>query len=149
MRMGGKLRKTFVHEIIVDRPLAAAVQLFTPKGEEAWVPGWRPRYLAPQTGETQEEMLFTTGEGAETTYWTCLKWSPDDGHARYLRLTPSTRVAFVDVRCTSDGDTQTRVRVTYEMHALTQAGAVELEAFDEATFTAMIAEWSQLICERT
>ncbi len=66
------MQKHYVHEITVDRPAAAAFPLFTPKGEEAWVPGWKPEYIRPETGETCEEMLFTTGEGEEKTFWTCL-----------------------------------------------------------------------------
>ena len=33
------MRKRFSHEIIVNRPVGDAFPLFTPKGEEAWVPG--------------------------------------------------------------------------------------------------------------
>ena len=63
----------FAHEIAVDLPVDQAFPLFTPKGEEAWVPGWRPEYLSPPSGETVEEMLFRNGIGEETTIWTCLK----------------------------------------------------------------------------
>ena len=91
------MQRDYSHEIVVDRPVSEAFRLFTPKGEETWVPGWKPTYVRPDTDETCEEMVFTTGEGEEATFWTCLKWQPESWHVRYLRLTPASRVSFVDV----------------------------------------------------
>jgi len=139
------MKKDYSHEIMVDRPASEAFPLFTPKGEEAWVPGWNPTYIRPTSGETCEEMIFTTGEGDEKTFWTCLTWQPDQWHVRYLRLTPASRVAFVDVQCTSEGSDLTRVRVAYEMQALSDHGRSQLEALTESEFASSIDEWSGLI----
>lgn len=135
------------HEITVDRPLAHAMPLFTPKGEESWVPGWEPDYITPKSGETCEEMLFVTSHGNETTYWTCLNWQPEDGHVRYLRLNPHSRVGFVDVQCSADGPEKTRVRVAYQLYALSDSGRRYLAEMTESTFVEMIDEWAQLIRE--
>jgi len=121
--------------------------LFTPKGEEAWVPGWTPDYLAPANGETGKDMLFTTGEGAEKTFWTCLDWQPQAGRVRYLRLTPETRVAFVEVNCMPAGEGRTQVTVSYEVQALTEAGEAWLASFTEDTFVGSIDEWADLIAK--
>ena len=139
------MQRDYCHEITVERPIAEALPLFTPKGEEAWVPGWRPTYHEPATGETCEEMVFTTGEGDQTAVWTCLAWQPAQGHVRYLRLTPASRVAFVDVRCQSDGPDRTRVRVAYRIVALTDHGRDYLETFSAADFAASIQSWAVLI----
>ncbi len=64
---------------------------------------------------------------------------------RYLRLTPASRVAFVDVRCSAEGPARTRVRVAYRMQALTDRGIVYLEGLTEGDFAKSIDEWSQLI----
>ncbi len=141
------MQRNYTHEIKVDRPFSKTMQLFTPKGEEAWVPGWKPDYIDPTTGETCEEMLFVTGEGEEATYWTCLKWQPAKGHVRYLRLTPDSRVAFVDVRCSEDGRDGTRVRVGYQIHALSSAGRSYLDGMTQIVFVKMIDEWARLINE--
>ena len=139
------MRKDYVHELTLERPVAEAFPLFTPKGEEAWVPGWKPAYIRPDTGETCEEMIFTTGAGEEETYWTCLKWRPEIWHVRYLRLTPASRVSFIDVRCEPKGEARTRVRVGYEMQALTPAGRSYISGLSDAGFAEMIDEWSDLI----
>ena len=135
------------HEFTLDRPPSDALPLFTPKGEEAWVPGWQPHYISPATGETAKEMLFVTHHGDETTYWTCMDWQPEEGHVRYLRLTPGTRAGFVDVQCLDEGKNTTRVRVTYQMHALSAEGRAQLEQMTEDSFASMIDGWKQLIGE--
>ena len=135
------------HEITIDRPLSETMPLFTPKGEESWVPGWNPDYITPETGETCEEMLFATSHGDETTFWTCLDWQPEDGHVRYLRLTPGSRVGFVDVSCRAEGPDKTRVRVSYQLHALSNSGRDYLGEMTQSAFVKMIDEWAQLIKE--
>ncbi len=139
------MQRSYAHEILVDRPVAEAFPLFTPKGEEAWVPGWRPSYIEPATGETVEGMVFTTQADGETTYWTCLAWQPEDARARYLRLTPGARVAFVDVACRADGPHRTRVRVAYRIVALSDAGRAYLDGFSDNDFAASIDQWADLI----
>ena len=97
------------HEISLDVAVADAFPLFTPKGEESWVPGWRPSYIEPPGGETVPEMLFRTGDGDETTFWTCLAFEPGLHHVRYLRVTPASRIAFVDVACRAGQGRQQRL----------------------------------------
>jgi len=139
------MQKDYSHEITVERPIDEAFALFTPKGEEAWVPGWTPTYIDPANGETREEMLFTTGDGDDATYWTCLQWQPQDWHVRYLRLTPASRVSFVDVTCQPEGAGRTRVRVGYEMRALSPEGQAYISELSDDAFADMIDEWTQLI----
>jgi hypothetical protein len=138
------MRKTFAHEIAIRLPVDEAFPLFTPKGEEAWVPGWEPDYVSPPDGTTVEEMVFVT-RNHETTYWTCLKWEPDLWHARYLRLTPDSRVAFVDVLCRPEGDGNTIVRVAYTFVPLTDHGREHVEAVTRESFAASIDGWADLI----
>ncbi|MDH3743079.1 MAG: hypothetical protein OER56_15930 [Hyphomicrobiales bacterium] len=137
--------REYAHEITLDCPLSEAMPLFTPKGEEAWVPDWKPDYITPETGETCKEMLFITSHGDEMTYWTCMDWQPEQGHVRYLRLTPASRVGFVDVLCQEDGSNKTRVRVTYQLHALSSSGHTYLNEMTQDVFMGMIDEWQQLI----
>lgn len=139
------MQRSYSHELTVDRPAADAIGLFTPRGEEDWVPGWKPVYLRPQAGQTEEDMVFTTGDGEEKTFWTCLKWQPDNGHARYLRITPASRFAIVDVKCRPDGDERARVTVAYDIQSLTDKGEEWLEGFTQNDYAAMIDEWSELI----
>lgn len=138
------MRKTFTHEIAIRLPVDEAFPLFTPRGEEAWVPGWEPEYVSPADGATAEEMVFVT-RGHETTYWTCLKWEPELWHARYLRLTPDSRVAFVDVRCRPEGADNTVARIAYTFVPLGGVGREHLAAISAESFAASIDGWADLI----
>lgn len=139
------MRKRFSREIVVDRPVGEAFPLFTPKGEEGWVPGWKPDYFAPDSGETQKDMLFATGKGDERTWWTCLEWEPDRHHVRYLRLTPGNRAAFVEVNCRARDPRSTEVTVSYDIQALGSAGETYVADMTDADFAAMIGQWPVLI----
>ncbi len=125
-----------------DLPLSpdVALQFFTPLGEMEWVPDWRPVWLDPPNGETSEGMVFLTGAGRERTVWTCLAWVPARGYARYLRVTPATRLAFVDIRCRQLGN-GTRVSVGYRFRALTDEGRSEIAAITPEGFAKMIDGW--------
>jgi len=133
------------HEISLDMAVADAFPLFTPKGEEAWVPGWQPRYVDPGDGETSVEMLFSTGTAEETTFWMCLAYEPLDHHARYLRITPASRIAFVDVRCRASGPGKCVATVSYRFVPLNEAGRVQVDAMLGDAFAEMIEGWGRLI----
>lgn len=137
--------RTFSHDITIRLPIDRAFPLFTPKGEEDWVPGWQPDYISPADGTTGAEMLFTTGTGKDKTYWTCMQWEPEQHHTRYLRITPEARVAFVDVRCAALSDTETTVTVAYSFAGLSKAGQAFIDATTPEYFAAMIDEWEILI----
>jgi hypothetical protein len=74
-----------------------------------------------------------------------MKWEPEAGRARYLRLTPGSRAAFVDVQCRAASAGRTSVRVTYETHALSEAGGAQMAEMTQEAFDEMIDEWAQLI----
>ncbi|MFE0013554.1 hypothetical protein ACFWXH_01820 [Mesorhizobium sp. NPDC059054] len=140
------MRRDFTHEIRVALPVEEAFLLFTPKGEEAWVPGWSPDYVFPETGETTKDMIFRTGSGEEATIWTCLDWQPDRHHVRYLRATPALRVAFVEVTCHAEGS-GTKAVVSYGYVPLTAKGRDMTASMTQQAFAANIDEWSVLIAD--
>ena len=129
------------HRIVVALPVEAAFPLFTPKGEEAWAPGWAPEYLHPADGGTCEGMVFRTVHGGETTLWGCVDHRPDEHRIRYVRVTPASRFAFVDIACRALGPDRTEVEVGYAQTALTPPGEAHLAALDAATFAATIDGW--------
>jgi hypothetical protein len=138
-------RKHYSHAITVDRPIAETFPLMTPKGEEDWVPGWKPDYFPPERNETKKDMLFATGEGAERTWWTCLDWRPEEHRVRYLRLTPDSRCAFVEVTCKARDAGSTAVTVSYDIQALGPSGEDYIAGMSDEAFATAIGEWPQLI----
>ena len=139
------MQTEFHHEIRIPFAIGGAFPLFTRKEEELWVPGWKPDYISPTSGETCEEMIFATDNGNESTLWTCLQWRPDQHHVRYLGITPGSRAAFVGVRCLRDGPVRTLVRVSYAHVALSEGGQAVIGSMSRDSFSAMIDEWAALI----
>ena len=127
--------------IEIAHPIAEVFPLFSPKGEEAWAPGWAPDYLHPADGELREGMVFRTRHGGETTFWGCVLHRPGDHHVRYARVTPASRFTFVDVVCRAVAPDRTEVTVGYDHTALSPEGEVLLARLDEASFAADIDGW--------
>jgi len=139
------MKRKFETEIDVAFPPVEAIHLFTPKGEEAWVPGWRPRFIDPPSGKTVSGMVFETGEGEERTIWTCLSYDPRAGEASYLRLVPDTRISRVEVSCRENVRGGSAVTVRYEHVALTDAGESWLADQTQGAFEADIGKWRHFI----
>jgi hypothetical protein len=136
------------HAIVVDAPVDRCFMYFTPAGEELWVDGWRPRYVEPLDGRTEEGMVFTTGHGDDTTIWMLAHFDRTQHRSRYARCTPASRTGFVDVQCTALDRERTEVRVGYTLTALGERGAGDLAAYEGAAFTAMIDGWAQVLAAK-
>lgn len=130
---------------VVPQPVGKIFPLFTPKGEELWSDQWRPSYIFPKSGETQEGMVFVTGPAnAEHVIWRMEIYDPSHGRVRYSRISPSNRYGVVEVECRTDAG-GTKVKVTYEFTALSEAGNKFIQEFSEETYRAMIGEWKAAI----
>jgi len=133
------------HSIILNGVPEAIFSLFTPVGELLWVEGWNPAFLHPASGETQEGMVFITGQHDEKTYWSLIKLDADPHAARYARVTPASRFGFVDVVCEATGNGQTRATVTYTYTALNESGNHFIGNFTAESYRQMINSWQDKI----
>lgn len=133
-------------EHTITLPLSAdeAFPLFTPEGERLWIEDWNPHYFYPANGETIVGMVFTTGHGGETTYWTLVDFDNVAHMARYARVTPGSRSVIVAVKCEAAGALETRVIVRYSLTALSEAGNAAIAAFVEG-YQEMIEDWRKKI----
>lgn len=123
---------------------ARALELFTPRGEELWVPGWQPVYLHPHDGSTRDGGVFTTVTDGNPTYWMVTHWEPEHGRARYARITPELHAVDVAIECRANG-TGTLVGVRYRLTALTERGNEAVAGWTEQEFTRMLRTWEELI----
>lgn len=135
------------HRIVVEAPVDRAFMYFAPAGESHWVEGWQPSYLHPADGRTEAGMVFTTGAGPEYTVWTLADFDRAAHRSRYLRCTPASRLAVVEIACRPLDADRTEVDVSYTLTALNAAADPELAAFG-AGFTAMIDGWAARLAAR-
>jgi hypothetical protein len=125
-------------EITVDLPPEPAMELFTPEGERRWADGWDPQY--PQADRREGPgAVFTTEHGGHQTTWIMVDHSPEC--VRYARVTHGMTAGTVAVDVVGSDENSTRVRVTYDLSALTGAGETWLDAFD-AHYESAIGGWS-------
>lgn len=125
-------------EITVGLPLETAIALFTAEGERRWAGGWDPRYPLPARRDGPGA-VFTTAHAGHRTTWIMVDHGPRS--VRYARVTDGMTAGTVAVDVLTSDDDTTRVRVTYDLTALTVAGERWLAHFD-ADFDAEIASWA-------
>jgi hypothetical protein len=125
-------------EITVSLPREQVLALFTPEGERRWAAGWDPQYPDLRRREGPGA-VFTTSHGSHDTTWVMVDQRPDS--VRYARVVHGMTAGTIAVDVLYAKEGATRVRVTYDLTALTAAGETWLEAFAEH-FESEIAAWS-------
>ena len=125
-------------EITVDLPPQQAMELFTAEGERRWVDGWDPQYPDADRREGPGA-VFTTEHGGHQTTWIMVDHSPKS--VRYARVTQGMTAGTVAVDVVESDEHSTRVRVTYDLTALSSPGETWLDAFD-ADYDTAIGGWA-------
>ena len=134
VRLTGDLR--------VPLPPGDAFRLFTPLGERDWVHGWDPRFPAPDGDDSAPGTVFTTAAQGHRAIW--LVVDRDDGRGiRYARVVDGRDAGTVAVRLAA-ADGYTRVTVTYELTALTEAGDRWLRRFTDG-YPAFLQSWEHAL----
>jgi hypothetical protein len=128
--------------LTVARPPAEAFDLFTPRGEERWVPGWRPRFPAPTTDDTAPGTVFETDVHGRFTTWVVVERTPGR-RIRYARVVPGDTAGTVTVDL-ADAGGHTDVTVTYVLTALTSSAIEPLRGF-AARYRDMLRQWADAI----
>lgn len=145
---GGRRRLT--GRIRVGLPPAEAFRLFTPRGEQDWVPGWKPWFPAPAGDDTEPGTVFETGAHGHRTVWLVLGRQPGR-RISYARVTPGDRAGTVTVVINAasehqpdEADDASDVEVSYELTALTDIAARDLAEFAR-TYPAYLRSWQEAI----
>lgn len=131
------------HSITLAGRVEVVFPLFSPHGETRWADGWNPEYLFPESGATCEGMVFRTGEGSDVTLWTCVEWDTNRCKARYVRVTPASRLALVTVECQPTNDGRTIATVEYAITALGPGGEAFIDALTPEAFSTTIDGWQK------
>ena len=128
--------------LTVARPPAEAFGYFTPRGEERWVPEWRPRFPAPTGDDTAPGTVFETDAHGRTTTWVVVERTPGR-RIRYARVVPGDTAGTVTVELADDGG-HSDVTVTYELTALSASAIERLRGF-AARYPEMLKGWADAI----
>ncbi len=119
-----------------------AFELFTPEGERAWVAGWEPEPLHAPGGRLDVEgAVFRTRAHGEETLWLVLGVERRGLVAEYARITPSSRLGTVRVRCREAAGGGARVEVRYRLTAIGESGERALAETTEEAFAETLRVW--------
>jgi hypothetical protein len=124
-------------ELTVPLPGEQAMELFTPEGERRWAEGWDPHY-PDATRREEPGAVFTTAHGHHASTWIMADRAPH--RIRYARVAHEATAGTITVERVESSERFTRVRVTYDLTALTPDGAAWLDAF-AAGYDDYIASW--------
>jgi hypothetical protein len=128
--------------IQVALPPAGAFRLFTPRGEQDWAHGWRPRFPAPPPDDTEPGTVFETTAHGQHTIWLVTDREPGT-RISYARLTPGDQAGTVTVSISAAGE-HSEVEVTYLLTALTDPARRKLAEFADS-YTAYLRSWQDAI----
>jgi hypothetical protein len=129
--------------IQVALPPAGAFRLFTPRGEQDWVHGWRPAFPAETPDDTEPGTVFeTSAHGAQPTIWVVVERQTGQS-IRYARVTSGDRAGTVSIDITPAG-AHSRVEVTYQLTALSEHAGDALREFADG-YPAYLQSWQDAI----
>jgi hypothetical protein len=120
--------------------------LFDPIGEKQWADGWEPEIMYPLSGEVEEGMVFTIGSHDEVqVIWTILAFDAAKWEISYLRVTPGSHVAIIDIRCEDNLNETTRASISYTFTALTEQGNDYVTRFTGPHYQEWMSMWEKAI----
>lgn len=133
--------------IILNENILEVFPLFSPKGEEKWVSGWRPEYIYPETGDFVENMVFKTksaNKSEQSYYWILAYLNTELYRAIYTVNTPN-RAWAIKVQCTMFDQFKTIAIITYTYTALNNIGEkLNRDALDKM-FRLELKDWEEAI----
>ena len=106
------------------------------------MPGWKPRFPAGEPEDEDEGTVWVTEAHGRTTYWVVA--ARDVRGVSYARVTPELFAGIVEVRQRRADARSTQLDITYDLTALTEAGAAELDSF-AAGYQEEIGGWRAAI----
>jgi hypothetical protein len=136
------LKQTLTGTLDVALPPERAFRLFTAVGERDWVEGWDPAFPAPVTDDAEPGTVFETDAGGHRATWVVVERDGARG-IRYARVVAGRDAGTVTVALRSAGRHST-VTVTYDLTALSPAGAVWLRRF-AADYPGFLTSWADAI----
>jgi hypothetical protein len=115
--------------IHVALPAEAAFQLFTPRGEREWAPGWDPVFPAPTSDDSEPGTVFETDAHGRRGIWLVVDRIRGK-RIMYAQVIPGDRAGSITVTLEeTNGGREVDVEVVYELTPLSEAGAHHLKTF--------------------
>lgn len=127
----------------VALPPDQAFELFTPRGEESWTPGWTPRFPVNTDDDSAPGTVFQTTSAGSVTTWVVVRRTKGR-HLKYARVVHGRNAGTVDVRLEPGKKRSTLITVTYDLTSLTDEGGRAIHSF-ASSYKDFLASWEKAI----
>jgi hypothetical protein len=136
------LRTGAIH---VDGPIEKVFPLFTPIEEKRWAPGWDPKPVWPQSGETVEGMVFTVDETLGRVFWVVTHYDPQRHQISYTNVLAGQTLSRIEIACKAAGTARTDCTVRYAFVGLSEEGNKFVEMHTEEAYANKLQHWVKAI----
>ncbi len=136
------MRERLSGRIQISLSAQEAFQLFTPRGEREWAPGWDPTFPTPSSDDSEPGTVFETEAHGHRGTWLVTDRVPGRQIA-YAQVIPGQRAGRVTVTLDAT-ERGSEVEVVYELTALSEPGAHHLKQFAEG-YTEYLESWQDAI----
>jgi len=124
-----------------------AFELFSPRGERAWVPGWEPELVHPPGASWAAGQIFRTRGKRGDAIWVVTALDRSRHEAEYYRVEAERYVARVRVACEARGPARTEVRVSYLYVGLSPTGNEDIATMSAEDYEERMRHWEGWIRE--
>lgn len=141
-------RTHVVHEYVQTNHAEPSVvfPLLCPVREAEWVPGWKYQLLHSESGFAEPGCVFTTpNDNGVDSIWICTHHHPQKFEVAYTWVWPQMIATRLTIHLSATGEGSTRAKIRYEYTALSEAGAREVERFDNKWFESKMKRWEAAI----
>ncbi len=121
---------------------ARVFDLLCPVKEAEWLDGWDYTLLHSESGLAEEGCVFLSRQaGEKDTIWMITRRDVQSREIEFVRATPESRIARLNIKVNEKTATASTVKITYAITALCEAGNEFLEAFTQENFEAGMQFW--------
>ncbi len=116
--------------------------LICPVKEAEWLDGWDYSLIYSRSGFAEEGCVFISrNEGEKDTIWLITKRNDEKFETEFVRITPESRIAKLNINIKDGGNYISYVHITYTFTALTEEGNKFMESFTEDNFIKDMEFW--------
>jgi len=126
---------------LVEGEIERVFPLFSPRGEESWVPGWSWEPIHPHGGDWVQGQIFRTQEERGEAIWVVTRLEPGEHRVEYHRVEPGRYVARIAVRCAVAPGSRVSVATEYHFTGLSDAGNADIAQMSDEAYAAKMERW--------
>ena len=113
--------------------------------EYDWVPGWKTDWVLSNSGVAEADCIFQTparpDTGGAASIWVITRHDEPAHEVEMIKVTPGVTVGKLQISLSGQGESMTRMTISYEFTSLGPLGDAFLEGFTGEWYKAFMQTW--------